>query len=81
MRLVRANCGVLSVKCQVPLPIADEIVMRDLRSSLGLTVFRTVRDIRLVEADYFREGDALVQVCTRNRRAHVSFDKESAGAK
>lgn len=62
-----ANCGVLTIRCQAPLPIADEIVLRDLRSILGMTVMRTVRDIGLVDAEYFREGDALVQVCTRNR--------------
>jgi hypothetical protein len=32
-----------------------------------MTVIRTVADIGLVDANYFREGDALVQVCTRNR--------------
>jgi hypothetical protein len=61
------NCGILSVTCDRPLPFADETLIRDLSSSLGMTVVRTVRDIGLVDAFYFREGDARVQVCTRNR--------------
>jgi hypothetical protein len=62
-----ANCGVLSVQCQAPLPVADQIVVRDLSSNLGITVTRAVGDLGLVDARYFREGDARVQVCARNR--------------
>jgi hypothetical protein len=57
----------LSVQCERPLPFADETLIRDLSSGLGMTVVRTVREIGLVDALYFREGDARVQVCTRNR--------------
>jgi hypothetical protein len=62
-----ANCGVVSIECQRPLPFADETLVRDLASSLGMTVMRTVREIGLIDANYFREGEARVQVCTRNR--------------
>jgi hypothetical protein len=32
-----------------------------------MNVIRTVPELGLVDATYFREGEALVQVCTRNR--------------
>jgi hypothetical protein len=62
-----AICGMLSVQCARPLPFAEETLVRDVTSPLGMTVVRTVREIGLVDATYFREGEARVQVCTRNR--------------
>ena len=64
-------CGVLTLRCAAPLPIADQILVRNLRSPVGLTVFRTFSETGLVDAHYFNEGDALLQVCARNRGGTV----------
>lgn len=61
------NCGALSVTCRSPLPIADEIVIRDTTSPIGITVYRTVREIGLVQGSYLNEGRAVIEVCARNR--------------
>jgi hypothetical protein len=42
-------------------------VIRDLRSDYGIKVSRTVPDLGLVDVNYFREGEATLQVCARNR--------------
>ena len=61
------NCGIMSVQCDRPLPLADEIVMRNLSDVVGFQVVRVQREIGALDAFYLNEGTMRVQVCTRNR--------------
>lgn len=60
------NCGFMDIKCDAPLPVADEIVVGG-GPGFQIRVFRVVRDIGLINAEYFGEGDAVVVVCARNK--------------
>lgn len=59
-----ANCGFISLECDRPLPFQDILVAGG--AGGGIRVFRVVRELGLVNAEYFSEGDAEVAVCARN---------------
>lgn len=59
-----ARCGFISIECDRPLPVADEILIG---GGVGIRVYRVVYDIGLVNAEYSSEGAADLTVCARNQ--------------
>jgi len=62
-----ARCGFISIECDHPLPVADEILIGGGNSGIGIRVYRVVSDIGLVNAEYSNEGAAELTVCAKNQ--------------
>jgi hypothetical protein len=66
-----ASCGFISVRCNAPLPVADEIFIGVLGTGPLILVYRVVSDIGLVSAEYTGEGTAQLSVCATNPPAQA----------
>jgi hypothetical protein len=58
------RCGGVDFECDAPLP-TDEIVAAG-GGGGGIRPYRVVRDIGLINAEYFSEGETVVAICARN---------------
>lgn len=61
------TCGYMSIVCNAPLPMADEMVVMA-GSGFTTEVYRVVSDIGLINAEYGGEGNAVLAVCAKNSR-------------
>lgn len=57
------RCGALSIECDRPLPVANQILIG---GGSGTRVLRTVPELGLVQGEYMNEGSAVLTVCARN---------------
>jgi hypothetical protein len=60
------KCGYVTVRCNAPLPVADEIYV-GVSSQTGpiISTYRTVSDLGLIDAEYTGEGNAELRACAR----------------
>lgn len=57
------RCGALSIECDRPLPVANQILIG---SGAGTRVLRTVPELGLIQGEYINEGSAVLTVCAKN---------------